>query len=241
MNENLPLYIKLKEAIVLDIQNGEHKPGDLLPSQRTLAEKYDMSHMTVRRAINELISEGVIYALQGKGIYVAHQKIAYDYGSLQGLDNQLARLGMKPDTKVLEAKVMKASTMIAQTLQIEPSMPVIFLRRLRYADGNPFSLNAVFLPAYQVPGILEKESLQHSLYQILREEYGLTLAGSTNNVSAEIADEEVMQLLEIEYPTAVIVREQITYLETGEIIEYSRSHTRGDIYSVRYEEGKVPK
>jgi GntR family transcriptional regulator len=241
MNKNAPLYVQLKEEIISAIQDGKYKPGDLLPSQRSIADSHDMSHMTVRRAINELINEGVIYSIQGKGIYVAQQKVASEYGSLQGLDQQLDRLGMKPSTRILEAKTIAASTMLAQTLEIEPSMPVIYLHRLRYADEKPISLHTVFLPAQLVPNILEKETLQHSLFQTLREEYGLTLAGSSNSVSAEIANQEVSELLGLEYPTAIIVREQITYLDTGQVIEYSRTWTRGDIYHVRYEEGIVPK
>jgi GntR family transcriptional regulator len=241
MHEVHPPYLQLKEDIVTAIHDGEYKTGDLLPSQRALSEKYGMSHMTVRRAINELISEGIIYSIQGKGIYVAQQKLAYDYGSLQGLDIQLERFGMKPSTKVLDAKVMMASTMIARTLQIEVAMPVVYLQRLRFADGKPISLHSVFLPSHLVPGILEKENLKISLFKTLREDYGLTLAGSTNNVSAEIASEEVTKMLEGTHPTAVIVKEQITYLDTGEIIEYSLNYARGDIYSVCYEEGVVPR
>jgi GntR family transcriptional regulator len=131
--------------------------------------------------------------------------------------------------------------MIARTLQIEVAMPVVYLQRLRFADGKPISLHSVFLPSHLVPGILEKENLKISLFKTLREDYGLTLAGSTNNVSAEIASEEVTKMLEGTHPTAVIVKEQITYLDTGEIIEYSLNYARGDIYSVCYEEGVVPR
>src|SRR5687767_117570 len=74
LNEKLPLYAQLKEQIIAAIARGDLAPGDQILSQRVLGEKYRMSHMTVRRAINELLHEGVIYAIPGKGLYVTEQK-----------------------------------------------------------------------------------------------------------------------------------------------------------------------
>jgi GntR family transcriptional regulator len=195
--------------------------------------------MTLRKALDELLRQRLIRSVPGKGIYVNAGKKESDYGSLEGFENQLARLGMVPLTKTLEAKLISAPTVIAQILHVEPGAKVVYLRRLRYADGKPFSLYKVYVPHFLCPGILDKGLAEKSLFNTLRQEYGLRLVGSRNMVSAILPDEEAIRLLELDEPVALLLREQVTYLDTGEIIEYSINQTRGDIYCVRYDEGQI--
>ncbi|MEW5958994.1 MAG: GntR family transcriptional regulator, partial [Chloroflexota bacterium] len=136
-NISQPLFAQLKETIIATITRGELTPGDQLPSQRDLCKQYGMSHMTVRRAINELINEGVIQAIPGKGLYVAEKTRVADSNSLLGFDQQMIRLGLNPSTQVLEAKLVSASTVLAKVLGVSVGAPLVYLHRLRLADGEP--------------------------------------------------------------------------------------------------------
>lgn len=234
-----PIYSQIIESLVQSIERGDYQPGQQLPTQRELCEQYHASLMTMRKALDELLRLGVIRSIPGKGIYVNTGKKESEYGSLEGFESQLARLGMVPLTKTLEATLISAPTVIAHILHIEPGSKVVYLRRLRYADGKPFSLYKVYVPHYLCLGILDKGLAEKSLFETLKLEYGLRLVGSRNTVSAILPDEEAVRLLELKEPVALLLREQVTFLESGEIIEYSVNQSRGDIYCVRYDEGQI--
>lgn len=240
MKASQPLFVHLKETIIATIARGEWLPGDRLPSQRDLCRQYQMSHMTVRRAINELINEGVIRAIPGKGLYVAKKTRAADSSSLLGFDQQMTRLGFTPSTRVLEAKLVSASTVLAKVLGVTPGAPLVYLHRLRLANGEPQSLTSVYLPHALCPGLLEKRLENDSLFATLRNRYHLNLTSSLSTIEAVLADEAQALLLQLTMPAPLLVREQTTYLDTGRAIEFSRSLMRGDRYHIQVTEGDPP-
>lgn len=240
MSTSQLLHVQLKENLIDAIAAGEYQPGDKLPSQRDLCRQFKMSHMTVRRAINELTQEGVIYAIPGKGIYVSPTSRTVEYDSLQGLEQKLERYGMRPSTEILRAEITTASTMMAQTLKMPPAAPLVYLHRLRLADGRPHALTTSHLPHQLCPGILDEDLINHSLFATLREVYGLKLAGSVNLVSAVLADEETAALLQVSPGAPLLVREQITYLDNGKPIEFSRTWMVGETDHLQFKEGLVP-
>jgi GntR family transcriptional regulator len=239
-NSPLPLYAQLKEAIIDAIAHGELAPGDQLPSHRQLCKQYDMSHMTVRRAISELTIEGVVQSIPGKGLYVAQKTQPADTEPLLGHEQQMARLGLAPSTKMLEAKIVNASTVLAQSLQVAAGAPLVYLYRLRLADNKPMSLTSVYLPHALCPNLLEHDLENDSLFTTLRNVYGLTLASSTSTVSAVLADNAQAKLLDMSLPAALLFKEQFTYLDTGQVIEISRTFIRGDGFHIHIAEGNRP-
>ncbi len=241
MKNNLPIYSQLKEHIIQKITQGELRPGDQIPSQYELCEQYQMSHMTVRRALNELRKEGILRSIPGKGTYVASPTQTADSGALVTFSAQMAHLGMKPTTRVLSQQIIPASTVLAQILGIEIGQPVVSLYRLRCADGHPLSLTQCYLPQELCPGLLEHDLAANSLFETLRNVYHLNLAGASSAVQAALADDEQSQLLQVERPAALIVREQVTYLDTGKVIEFSRSFIIGDRYNIKFQEGGIPR
>ena len=235
MDSRLPLYAQLKETLIDAIARGDFESGDQLPSQRALCEQYEMSHMTVRRAINELLNEGVIYAIPGKGIYVAEQKQDAESGPLIGFAEDMARRGLVASTRVLAAEIVSASTVLAQVLDVALGAPLVYLQRLRLAGGEPMALQTSCLPHALCPGLLAHDLEEDSLFAVLREAYGLRLANSSVSVEAALADEEQAALLDATLPAALLITEQLTYLETGQAIEFVRSAYRSDRYRVRFQ------
>lgn len=236
-NPILPLYAQLKEALILAIKKGELAPGDRLPSQRELRETYKMSHMTIRRAIDELINEGVIHSIHGKGLYVAERKVPTQTRSLTGFYENTRRLGRKPSNRVLDARIIGASTALADQLAVEVGMHLVYIRRLRLVDDSPMSIATNYLPHHLCPDLLKHDLADNSLYTLLREVYGYNLAAYTATISAALANEEQARLLEIARPAALITEEQVTLLENGLAIDFSRSSTRGDQYYFQIQEG----
>ncbi len=232
MQSRLPMYLQIQEDVLAQIARGELQPGDQLPPQRTLSERYQASHMTIRRVIDHLVAEGAIYAIPGKGLFVAEPKQDAEISPLIGFTEDMAQRGMVAGTRVLAAEIVSASTTLAQVLAVAVGAPLVSLRRLRLAAGQPMAIQSAFLPHAHVPGLLDHDLECTSLFTLLRQQYGLQLAGATTSVETALADEAQAALLEIAVPAPLLITEQITFMPSGQPIEFVRSAYRGDRYRI---------
>ena len=229
----MPLYSQIKEKLLAAIGHGEFKPGDQLPTQRELCDRYGASHMTVRRAIDDLVSLGVINAIPGKGLFVAEAKQDTETSPLISFTEDMARRGMKATSQVLEAELTEAPTVLARALGIEVGTELVFLRRLRLANGRPMALQSNYFVHALCPGLLSFDLNTCSVYEILKNHYKLQLAAYSATVEVILATEGDAALLGIGLPAALLVNEQITYLDDGRALEFVRTAYRGDRYRMR--------
>ena len=139
-NSPLPRYYQLKEIMRERVQSDEWKPGDLIPSERELSEKYGISRMTARQAITDLVNEGLFYREQGKGTFVSQRKITQQLIRLTGFTEDIKARGQKPGTKVLSAQMFPADETTAEKLRIDPGTLIFRLQRLRLADDEPLAI-----------------------------------------------------------------------------------------------------
>lgn len=237
MNENpvqvTPLYSQIKEKLLAAIARGEFKAGDQLPTQRELCERYSASHMTVRRAIDDLVAIGVISAIPGKGLYVTEAKQDTEASPLISFSEDMARRGMQATSQVLEAELTGAPTILAKALGVEAGTALVYLRRLRLADGHPMALQTSYLVHALCPGLLEYDLDHNSLFAILKNHYGLQITSYSATVEAILASEGEAGVLGLIPPAPLLVTEQISYLESGRAVEFVRSAYRGDRYRMR--------
>jgi GntR family transcriptional regulator len=232
VSQVFPLYAQLKERIIDLIAERVYAPGDQLPSQRELIDEFGASHMTVRRAINELIQEGVIHAIPGKGIFVSQPKQQAEPIPLRGFTEEMGRRGMKASSRILTAEIVSASTMLARVFETEVGIPLIYLRRLRLANREPIAIQAAYLRLEFCPGLLDHDLEEGSLYDILHNAYGMAFGRANYSFEAVLADEEQVALLNAVMPLALLVGEQLTFLENDVPIEFCRSVYRGDRYRI---------
>jgi GntR family transcriptional regulator len=227
-----PKHAQLKEAILDDIARGLFKPGDLVPSHRSLSARYHMSHMTVRRAITDLAHEGIVYAVQGKGVYVAEPKQEVVADPLVSFHDDMLRRGLTPSAQTLEARLTSASAALARIMGVEPDAPLVFLRRLLLANGAPIATSALYVPHALCPGLLDHELVDGSLFATLRQSYGLSLARRSRTAESVLASPTQAELLGLTLPAPLLLIEQLTYLDTGQAVEYVRIYYRGDRYRI---------
>src|SRR2546423_106504 len=137
-NSPLPRYYQLKEIMRERVRAGEWHPGDLIPSERELGEKYGISRMTARQAITDLVNEGLFYREQGKGTFVSQHKITQQLIRLTGFTEDIRARGQRPSTKVISAAMQAglAGSEEAQLLKIPVGSPVLFTRRVTYTERN---------------------------------------------------------------------------------------------------------
>lgn len=225
---NLPLYLQLQETLKDEIQNGRLKPGDQLPPERELSEQFQISRMTVRQALNQLVTDGMLHRIQGKGTFVARPKIAQNLGQLSSFTEDMLGRGMRPGARVVEKEIIHADHRLAEIFKLKDDMRLIKIRRLRTADEEPIALETTHLP-FGFADILTKD-LSGSLYTLLSNEYGITLCKARQSIEAGEARTLEAGLLKIPEKVPVLIIERTSANLQGDVIEYVNSCYRADKY-----------
>ncbi len=221
-----PVYIQLREVVRFKIEDGEYAPGTAIPSENMLAETYGINRLTVRNAIDALVSEGLLKRVQGKGVYVM-AKYERDLEALGGFSQTMKERQASSGKKILQRGQRAAGAKYASILHIQENDPIYYIKRLDYADGEPIALQEIFTPYYLVPNVEDIDLSVFSMFEIYRF-YGIHPAKAWQVLDlAQLAQSEA-RMLNIEKEQAVFLFSCTTCDENDRIIEYSRSYTRGD-------------
>lgn len=223
----VPKHQQLREILLELIEN--MGPDCLIPSERELGESHGLSRMTVRQALNQLVQEGRLYRVRGKGTFVAQPKVDLQV-RLESFTEDMRRRGMVPASRVLRFERIVATMTVARQLELSPGDPVILFDRLRYADAIPMALECSYLPEFRVPGILD-DGPPHSLYQRLAERYGLAPTWGEEVIEAGNPDRDEASLLDIPATGVVLRMGRRSY--AGDVpVEYALSAFRADRYQL---------
>lgn len=231
LNKNIPipLYYQLKEILLEYIRNHHTDFEEPIPPEVELSEHFGISRPTARQAINELVVEGYLYRVKGKGTFIAKPKINQDFLLvLDNFNNEMKKKGLTPSTKVLSLKTTESDEKVSKALNIAFGSEVIQLMRLRYADKEPNVFVTTYLPKEKCPGIIDEDMNSESLYNLLEDKYGLVISRATRTVEAILAGEYEAKLLHVEKGAPIQFFESIAYLSDGTPIEYSLAKYRGD-------------
>ncbi|ACZ31140.1 transcriptional regulator, GntR family [Xylanimonas cellulosilytica DSM 15894] len=224
-------YLQIKDSLLQDHVEG--KPaGTALPPERVLAQDFGVTRVTVRRAIDELESDGLVYRIQGGGTYTVGPSIAKSL-RLTSFSEDVRARGRTPSSEVLEVSQGPAGDEVGRSLHLSPMDTVVTIRRLRMADGEPMCLEVCALPARLAPGI-EEEDLTGSLYAILSGRYGLEPARAEQVIEATVLDEREAGMLAVPPFSAALRATRTSYDTRGGPIEFAVTTYRADRYSLRF-------
>jgi GntR family transcriptional regulator len=227
-HDPIPLYHQLAEEIREKIGSRQLPPGECIPSLQELARQYQVSYMTVRQAIGELVRQGLLEARQGVGTFVALPRIDYDLRNLTGFTEDMHARGLAPHARLLRLALEPAGKRIAQELKISPSENIVRVARLRYSGDLPAVLDDSCLPSCLCPG-LENEDLEHtSLYGLLEGPYRLVLDHAVQVIETTCANPHEAELLGVPVGTCMMLVRGVTYLVDGRPVEYFKNVYRGD-------------
>jgi GntR family transcriptional regulator len=204
--------------------------GSPLPGERQLCVEHGVSRITVREAIGQLVSEGVLVRVRGKGTFVA-ERAARSRLHLASFHEDMRRMGLHPSTAVLAVSRLVPPPATRRALELPPGAPAWHIRRLRLADEQPMSIDDAWYPADVLPG-LDRQDLTGSLYTLLGEQYGCTIERAEQTVRAAETDRETGVLLGVPAGRSVLVFERVSYSE-GRPVEHATSTYRGDRYEVQ--------
>lgn len=200
--------------------------GDTIPSERALCERFGVSRMTVRQAVDALVVEGLLAREQGRGTFVAPGKVDLEV-RLASFGEEMHRRGMTPSSEVLSAEVVEATPDIADALDILPGEMTFYLHRVRFADGEPMAIEQSWLPCRLVPGLFDGDVPQ-SVYGELRRR-GLEPDWGEDVVAATEVHAADAELLRVPVGRAVLRLSRRTFAGETACV-YSRSVYRADRY-----------
>lgn len=225
------LYRQIKKDIVRRVESGDLAPGEALPSERELCERYGVSRPTLRQATQDLVRDGLLVVRRGVGTFVAQPRVRQRLGSVLGFTEKMAREGRQASTQVLERRVHFAKELdasVAAELQLGPDAPVLRVVRRRLADDIPVMVETMHISPERFPGIEDLDLESTSLYQALRDRYRVDITQLRETLEPVLLTEIDAKLLDARARSASIQATITSFDRTGRPVEHTISRVRGD-------------
>lgn len=230
-NITTPLHIQLSSIIRKMIEDGELKEGDAIIPERELCSRQNVSRMTVNKAIMGLVSEGILYRVQGKGTFVAKEKKKYEFSNVKGFTDVMKEKGINIRTDILSFEMEVPSDLIKNKLNIKDENTNVYkIVRLRYTDGEPFGIETVYLSEQMCKGFTKGMLDNNSLYKMLSENYNYKITKARQTMEPVILSEEESNILDTEEGSLALKLQRNSYNTEGKPIEYTISIFRSDKY-----------
>jgi GntR family transcriptional regulator len=224
-NETKQSLVRAELLAMLD----DLQVGDALPSERRLAVELGVSRPTLRGVVDGLVREGLLHRRHGSGTYVAEPKIAMPL-TMTSFSEDMARRGMRADSRVLSFEAITAGAKLGQRLQISPVEQVWAIQRLRLADGESMAIEFLHVPHHLLPDLKPEDLQGQSFYALLRARHGIVIATGVQTIEPTVVSEEEARILGVPVHAPAFLFERTTQSEGGEVVEFVRSLYRGDRY-----------
>jgi GntR family transcriptional regulator len=227
-DSELPAYAQIEQRLATLITDGELAPGDRLPSERDLAARVGVSRLTARAALASLAQRGLVQRGIGRrGTFVAQPKMTYDLREFAGFTEMVRRHGLEPGARVLAAEQIPAPEQVVAALELDAGQEAYRLVRLRFAGGEPLTLEHTWIPVGPFPTLLERD-ITHSLYAVMDECYACAPVRATERLEANIAVDDQARWLGISPGAPLMLVERVAYSAEGIPVEFARDFHRGD-------------
>lgn len=233
-----PLYRRVGDYLRDGIARGTWPPGTPIPSEKALAGHFSIARMTARQAVDCLIREGLVARVQGRGTFVTLSRVERELTRMRGFSEDMRTQGMAPSSRLLAREVIPAPATVSEHLGLGKREAVIFLRRVRLADGTPMALETSYLHYELCRPVLEADLEAGSLYTFLQDTVAMKLHCASRELRAALPAPAEAALLEMPRKCPVLVAAQTTYIQQdGRDVPAIFGHTlyRGDRYSFRLE------
>ncbi|MDO1585266.1 GntR family transcriptional regulator [Rhizobium oryzicola] len=225
-----PLYMKLKRMIEEAVSTGRLQHGDALPAERDIADAADISRVTVRKAIDELVDQGLLVRRRGSGTFVVKPvpRMQQPLTRLTSFSEDMRRRGMVPGSRWLTRGLYHPTPEETMALGLSGSALVARIARLRTANDMPIALEQTSLPDDILPN---PDIVENSLYQVLSQR-DIRPVRANQRISAALLRDEETELLGVPFGSAALRVQRIAYLSTGRVMEVSTALYRSDAYDL---------
>lgn len=228
-----PRHAQITRWLRDQIDSGSFKPDDKLPSENELAKKFDVSRVTIRRALQSLESEEMIYRCQGLGSFVKDDRAPHNLIRLTDFNEDMAKAGLKASSEVRDFVTVDAPDWLIGILNIDEDTKVIRIDRLRLGNGEPVAFDRTWLPILYGQ-LLDKKKLGDStIYRQLEENYDIPIVRGCYRISADIADEQLSSELKIAENSPLLLIDRTSFTIGDKVVYYQKRFYRSD--KVMYE------
>lgn len=227
------LYSQVRESLRERIVDGSFAPHSRLPAESEMGVIFGVSRITIRQALSDLQKEGVIFKVPGKGTFVSKPRAYQELAQLEGFGEAMSRNGHEIFNHVISHSSVRALAKIAASLQLPEGATVTEVKRVRYLNREPVSLEVTYLPE-AIGERLRKENLvNRDIFLILENEYGIALGRADLQIGAIAADSVLAQALRIDEGTALLRIERLTHRADGAPLDFEYLYIRGDAFQYR--------
>ncbi|WP_018249889.1 GntR family transcriptional regulator [Orenia marismortui] len=224
-NNDIPIYYQIENLIRDKIENSEYATGEKIPSERELGEICGVSRMTVRKALDNLVNEGILERRERQGTFVARDNLN-EFTTLVGVSEYIESEGMKPNIKVINKELIKPDKSITKNLNLNSDEKVILVERLILADKRPCGFEQSYIPYPICPELLEVEIDQKSIYAMLRRN-GHKPTKAKDQTSAILSNDKLSKLLQIDSKEAILKNIRTSFSKDRPIV-YSYNYYSGE-------------
>lgn len=229
---SLPLYHRICHALSQQIKDGKLSPGEQLPTELELMARYQVSRTTVRQALDAMVRDGLIIRKRGKGTFVARPYLPTPLTRLTSFYEDMAALGLKPGTRLLSLRQVKAPPQVAERLSMEQGTVVTAVECLRLANGEPILYTLSYLPVEVGSKLDPKQIETTALYTILEDYLGVPLVEGEYVIGAAKAGKAVSKALGIPVGAPMLLVERTTFTREMKPIAFDLRYQRADC--IRY-------
>lgn len=238
INKKLPIpyYYQIQQIIIDAIKRGEWDPGDFIPAERELSEKFDVSRITIRKSLENLSLAGFIKIIKGKGSIVSKPKIeGLLFNRLIGTYQDLKDKGYKITNKILNFQMVEPTELVRNELNLQIGDKVNRFERIRFLDDEPYHYSRTCLPQKICPDFDYNLLIENSLIKVLEENYGLKIYKVRRVLEADIASIEDSKLFKVKEGAPILTFRNTAFLKVGTSIEYTLNKIRGDMSKFKIE------
>lgn len=225
-NSPIPVYYQLKNDFIKKIANGTWKAGECISSERELCEIYDVSRMTIRQAIGELVQEGILTRKKGKGTFVCEQKV--NQKDMMSFTEMIKQSGRVLETKVVEFEIIDTPEDIQDIFILDKLYKIT---RKRIVDNECIALETVYIPV-DYCGHVNKKMLEGSLYKVL-EGFGYIITNSNSSIIAVNVNDEIRNLLECKKDEPILKVISKTFTSADKLLFLEEAFYKSDKFTLQ--------
>ncbi|MEL7833771.1 GntR family transcriptional regulator [Fodinibius sp. Rm-B-1B1-1] len=228
LKEGSPRHVQISNWLRKQLENGVYKADEKLPSENQLCEKFDVSRVTVRKALQTLENDGLIYRSQGLGSFVSDDRTRQSLMQLTDFEEDMKRAGLESSSKVIQFKPVSVTEKVASMLNVDPDSTVIRLDRLRLGDNQPIAFDITWLPMFYGQ-LLEGYNLQEkTIYGILEEDFDIPVKKGFFRIEAGNAATDIAEHLGVKKRAALLIIDRLSLTVGEKPIYYQRRYYRSD-------------
>jgi GntR family transcriptional regulator len=223
------LYAQVESVLASEIGSKSLKPGDRIPTEDNLMARFAVSRITVRRAIQNLVSRGMVEIQRGRGTFVAAPKITQELTELSGFVEDMHAIGRKATARLVDKKIVNSCETVARQLAVAKGTRVVKIQRVRLGDGVPISFDETYLPLDLGRKVMANNLAVEPIFSLLERKYNVPLVEAEYKMEAVAAEPDIALALRVNPGSPMFLIERTSYSTGDRPVDYEKLYYRGDL------------